>query len=186
MTELIISLGWAKCPKCQSNLLAWVSQASELDQVGESVALRFSLFCSTENSGGPCDYTDSAVIPIEDLVVEALPALQARPSSFIAGITQALAEDRPGKVFRFEFEEEEEAPGPSPELLAALQSYIPGQRVAIFIDPMGESSLEGWADLLEKLQEAPGKEFWKVRFQDGEIVHRWVKVGGYNAGKVGE
>lgn len=52
-----------------------------------------------------------------------------------------------------------------------------GQIIKIYQDPMTETDFEGSAKLIKKL--GGGKELememWLVKFENGDIVERWIK-----------
>jgi hypothetical protein len=54
------------------------------------------------------------------------------------------------------------------------RDFKKGDIVQIFQDPITREDFEGEAELLEKHTEDFEQEFWKVKFNDGDIRQRWI------------
>lgn len=53
----------------------------------------------------------------------------------------------------------------------------PGDRVAIYLDPITQEKLEGEAILVEHVLGSTGGQYWRVRFvgdEPGETYERWI------------
>ena len=51
-----------------------------------------------------------------------------------------------------------------------------GQFVNVYEDPVTETKLEGKAKLIRKYTDYTGGEQWLVKFEDGSMVSRFIKV----------